>query len=145
MKPGSLPRAWRGIVLSIVSLLLACTAGRGTFPEPQTQATTLMGTNGTTYAVTEVDQPVQIISVPEPRYPKTLRDSLISGRVELQYVVDTAGHAEPNSIRVIDKTHEGFVEPAKEAILAGVFRPARFRGRLVRQLVQQRINFAARP
>jgi len=146
MKAGSLSRKWRGIVLSIIGLLLACTVGWGALPEVQAQTTPtpLVDTNGTTYTASDVDQAVQIVTEPEPRYPKTLLDSLVSGRVELQYVVDTTGHAEPNSIRVIFQTHQEFVEPATEAILASVFRPARFRGRLVRQLVQQRIVFNAR-
>jgi hypothetical protein len=38
-------------------------------------------------------------------------------------------------------THQSFEEPAKEVIQKSVFKPARFRGRAVRQLVQQAIAF----
>ena len=62
-------------------------------------------------------------------------------RWTLQYVVDTTGHAEPNSFKVLKTTHPAFVEPAKEAIAKGVFKPAKFKGQPVRQLVQQRISF----
>jgi TonB family protein len=93
------------------------------------------------YDVTEVDELLQVISTPEPRYPKELRDSKLSGRVVLRYVVDATGHAEPNSFRVVSTTHEGFVEAAKEAILKAVYRPARLRGRPVRLLVEQAISF----
>ena len=142
MKAGSLPLMWKsGVVLSIISLLFACTAGLGTRPEARTRATPSVGTGRQTYAVNEVDQPVRVITQAKPRYPKTLRDNRITGDVELQYVIDTIGHAEPNSFRVIYKTREEFVEPAKEAILASVFRPAWLRGRPVRQRVQQKVFF----
>jgi hypothetical protein len=42
---------------------------------------------------------------------------------------------------VMKTTHPAFAEPAKEAIAKGVFKPAKFKGQPVRQLVQQRISF----
>jgi hypothetical protein len=42
---------------------------------------------------------------------------------------------------VLKTTHPAFVEPAQEAIRKGVFKPAKFKGQPVRQLVQQRISF----
>jgi hypothetical protein len=42
-------------------------------------------------------------------------------------------------------TNPAFVEPAREAILQGVFRPARIGGRAVRQLVRQVISYAIKP
>jgi hypothetical protein len=41
----------------------------------------------------------------------------------------------------LKSSHQAFEEPAKEAIMKGVFKPAKFRGRPVRQLVQQAISF----
>jgi TonB family protein len=61
--------------------------------------------------------------------------------VDVQYVVDTLGRAEPSSFRVLRSTNKAFEDPAREAILAGRFKPARIRGQAVRQLVQQRISF----
>jgi protein TonB len=95
------------------------------------------------YNVGDLDDPVQAINIPEPRYPPALQSAMISGRVELQYVVDTTGRAEPNSFKILTQSHQAFVNPAKEAILKGVFKPAKFRGRPVRQLVQQAISFKA--
>jgi periplasmic protein TonB len=89
----------------------------------------------------QLDDPVQPISIPTPRYPPVLQSAGIAGRVELQYIVDTTGHTERNSFKVLKSTHQAFVEPAKEALIKGVFKPARFRGRPVRQLVQQTISF----
>jgi protein TonB len=70
-----------------------------------------------------------------------LQSAGIAGRVELQYIVDTTGHAEPASFKVLKTTHAAFVQPAKEAITKGLFKPARFKGQPVRQLVQQAISF----
>lgn len=99
------------------------------------------GGSGGVYVMAELDDPVEPINIPEPRYPPALQSMSIAGRVELQYVVDTTGHAEPNSFKVLNSTHPSFIAPAKEAILKGVFKPAKFRGRPVRQLVQQAISF----
>ena len=146
MRPVSLLLGWKnGVVLAMISLLLACAAGRGTLSEARTQATPSQGTDSLASVMENVDQPVQVISVPKPRYPKALRDSLFAARVVLQFVVDTKGRAEPNSSRVLlntDTIHDDFVEAAKEAMLKAVFRPARHRGRLVRQLVQQPFTFS---
>lgn len=89
----------------------------------------------------QLDDPVQPISIPQPRYPPVLQSAGIAGRVEMQYIVDTTGHAESNSFKVLKSTHQAFEEPAREAIMKAVFKPAKFRGKPVRQLVQQAISF----
>jgi protein TonB len=96
---------------------------------------------GEVFLEAQLDDPVQPISIPTPRYPPVLQSAGIAGSVDLQYVVDTTGHAEPASFKVMKSTHPAFAEPAKEAILKGVFKPAKFKGQPVRQLVQQRISF----
>jgi periplasmic protein TonB len=96
---------------------------------------------GEVFLEAQLDDPVQPISIPTPRYPPVLQSAGIAGAVDLQYVVDTTGHAEPNSFKVLKTTHPAFVEPAQEAIRKGVFKPAKFKGQAVRQLVQQRISF----
>jgi protein TonB len=96
---------------------------------------------GEVFLEAQLDDPVQPISIPTPRYPPVLQSAGIAGAVDLQYVVDTTGHTEPGSFKVLKTTHPAFVEPAKEAILKGVFKPAKFKGQPVRQLVQQRISF----
>lgn len=89
----------------------------------------------------ELDDPVAAISIPKPRYPPVLQSAGIGGSVDVQYIVDTTGHAEPSSFKVLKSTHQAFEEPAREAIMKAIFKPAKFRGKLVRQLVQQRITF----
>jgi periplasmic protein TonB len=97
--------------------------------------------SGEVFLEAQLDDPVQPISIPTPRYPPVLQSAGIAGSVDLQYIVDTTGHAEPNSFKVMKATHPAFAEPAKEAIGKGVFKPAKFKGQPVRQLVQQRISF----
>ncbi|MBM4186401.1 MAG: TonB family protein [Gemmatimonadetes bacterium] len=94
-----------------------------------------------TFVEAEVDDPVQALNLPRPKYPPVLQQAGIAGSVDVQYVVGIEGKAEPASFRVLRSTNKAFEEPAREAILAGTFKPAKIRGQPVRQLVQQRISF----
>ena len=96
---------------------------------------------GETFLQDQVDDPVQVISKVQPRYPPVLQQAGVSGFVEATWVVDTTGHAEPNSWKVLKSTNAQFEAPAREAIMKGVFKPARIKGAAVRQLVQQSIKF----
>ena len=98
---------------------------------------------GQVFLTSQLDDPAQRISGPDPRYPPVLQSAGIAGSVDLQFIVDTTGHVEPNSLKVLAKTHDAFVEPAKEAVMKGVYKPARYKGEPVRQQVQQRISFQA--
>jgi TonB family protein len=88
-----------------------------------------------------VDDPVGIIDQPAPRYPAALANARVTGRVELAYVVDPVGRVEPGSLHAVVSTHHAFEAAARESVLASRYRPARFRGRLVRQLVRQTFTF----
>lgn len=77
----------------------------------------------------------------EPRYPDILRSQRIEGRVVVAFVVDERGRVEPNSFRVIESAHTLFDPAVKAAVLGTRFRPAEWRGRAVRQLVQQAFVF----
>lgn len=88
-----------------------------------------------------VDDPVEIIEQPEPRYPAALAQAQVTGRVELSYIVDTLGAAEPGSLRTLTSTQRGFDAAARASVLASRYRPARLHGSLVRQLVRQTFTF----
>ncbi|HEV8358708.1 MAG TPA: energy transducer TonB [Gemmatimonadales bacterium] len=96
---------------------------------------------GETFLEAQVDDPVAPITQPKPRYPPVLQQAGVAGRVEVQYVVDTLGHAEPASWKVLKSSHKLFEEPAREAVMKSVFKPARIKGQAVRQLVQQAMVF----
>ena len=92
----------------------------------------------------EVDDPVVILEQAPPVYPRAMAAAGISGRVVLEFVVDTAGRVERESLRVIASTQPAFEEAAREAMLATRFRPARVRGQPVRQLARQAMGFKGR-
>lgn len=91
-----------------------------------------------------VDDPVVVLSQRPPRYPAALEAAGVTGAVRLAFVVDTSGRVEPGSLRAVEVTAPGFEAAAREALLATRFRPARVRGRPVRQLAEQWVRFAAR-
>ena len=70
------------------------------------------------YMSAEVDDPAIAISQPTPRFPVELERAGVHGYVDLEYVIDATGHAEPGSLRVVSASHPAFVEPARAAILA---------------------------
>ena len=121
-----------GAIVTGIASIAACTAGTGVqAAKPDGQVIAV---------IADLDNPVQG-QIPDARYPTSLRGSGAKGWVDLQYVVDTIGHVEPNSFKIVNQTHEAFIEPAKEAVLAGVYTPAKFRGQPTRQLVQVRVAF----
>jgi TonB-like protein len=96
----------------------------------------------TSFAVDKVDEPVQVRSCPRPDYPRDFMDDLTLVQVKLQYIVDTLGFAEPNSIHLVGrKPPVAFVEPAIDAIQRCRFKPAKLNAKPVRQLVQQAVVF----
>ena len=54
----------------------------------------------------------------------------------VEVVVDSAGHPEPATVRVVSATTEDFGEAARRYMLGSSFIPARLNGRPVRQLTQ---------
>ncbi len=96
---------------------------------------------GETFLETQVDDPVAPISQVKPRYPPVLQSAGISGKVGVEFIVDTTGHAEARSWKILSSTNKAFEEPAREAIMKSVYKPARIKGQAVRQLVQQGMRF----
>lgn len=88
-----------------------------------------------------VDEPPERISFPQPDYPRMLLEARIEGQVVLEAVIDTTGHAEPPSIKVISSTNRAFEAPARDALRRALFRPGRVRGQPVRVLVHLPLRF----
>jgi len=82
---------------------------------------------------------------PQPEYPPTLRRSQIDGEVLVQFVVDTTGRAEPQSIVILRATHPHFGESVRRWLARTRYSPAEVGRRPVRQLVQQEVAFTLRP
>jgi TonB family protein len=76
-----------------------------------------------------------------PTYPESMLKRRIEGMVIVQYVVDTLGHADTTTFRVISATHSDFANAVKSTLPRMRFRPAIMSNRLVPQLVQQPFAF----
>jgi TonB family protein len=76
-----------------------------------------------------------------PAYPESMLRRRIEGSVIVQYVVDTLGHADTATFRIISATHADFARAVKATLSQMRFRPAIMANRLVPQLVQQPFAF----
>ena len=84
-------------------------------------------------------------SAPAPRYPGALRESGVSGRVLVRFVVDTLGRAELDGVEVLEATHALFADAVKRALGLYRFSPGEIGGRKVRTMVQLPFTFTLRP
>ncbi|MBI4420727.1 MAG: TonB family protein [Gemmatimonadetes bacterium] len=91
-----------------------------------------------------VDEKPERISTPMLDYPDLLRQAGIEGTVVVEVIIDTTGHAEPNSLRIVQSTNKAFELSARDAVLKSLYRPGRVRGQAVRVLVQVPISFNIR-
>jgi TonB family protein len=133
LRPGKVP----------ASTAARLTAARG--DSTKTRAALPMGprTVDGPYFEFQVERPVvQAPGSPGPRYPETLKQSKVEGTVMAQFVVDTAGHAMPETFKVLRSDHDLFTQAVKSALPNMTFYPALVGGRAVRQLVQQPFQFS---
>jgi TonB family protein len=91
-----------------------------------------------------VDSAPVVQSGPRLIYPLDLLRNGKQGLVLVQFILDTTGRVERNSIRVIATPHMGFNLAAKEYVAGAVFFPGIFHGRKVRTLVQFPVVFRIR-
>ncbi len=109
---------------------------------PFAHADTVAPRAGDVMTAIAVDQPVELVPGQRPpRYPTMLERAGIAGAVAVQFVVDTAGHVERGSVVVLHSTHADFAAAVESRLMALRFVAARARGRVVRQLVEQRFQF----
>lgn len=94
-----------------------------------------------TFSEAVVDERPERLSGPVPRYPEMLRQAGIEGVVLLEFVIDTSGRVEEESINVLQSTNRAFEGPARDVVRRSLYRPGRVRGQAVRVLVQQQIGF----
>ena len=66
--------------------------------------------------------------MPRPVYPVIMLRAGIDGRVVVQALVNAQGRVEAASILVRQATHVEFIQPARQALAAALFRPGRFGG-----------------
>ncbi|HYK11194.1 MAG TPA: energy transducer TonB [Gemmatimonadales bacterium] len=89
-----------------------------------------------------VEQPPELLSSPPLRYPEMLRLARVEGTVVVQAVVDTLGHIEKSTLKVVSSPHPALSASAADCLEGAVFRPGRVDGRAVRVLVQVPVRFS---
>jgi len=89
-----------------------------------------------------LDAPPQMVTAKPVLYPIDLLRSGRQGRVLVEFILDTTGHAEKGTIRVVATPDRGFNLSAKAFIRDATFTPALFHGRKVRTRVRQPVDYS---
>ena len=76
-----------------------------------------------------------------PPYPESMLRRRVEGSVMVQYVVDTTGHVDTTSFRVLFATHADFAKSVKNTLPLMRFHPAMMANKRVAQLVEQPFVF----
>ncbi|HEV8381280.1 MAG TPA: TonB family protein [Gemmatimonadales bacterium] len=95
------------------------------------------------YAASELDAPAAWQSGPALVYPPELRRRRVAGHAVVIATVDTSGHVEGESFRVLDVPDSAFIEPLRRMMLGATFTPGRAKGHAVRSRVD--LNFTLTP
>ncbi len=74
-------------------------------------------------------------------YPPLLRDSGITGQVQMKFVVNAQGRVEATSVSVVNASHDAFGEASTRVVERMRFKPAKVGGRAVPVLVQIPISW----
>jgi len=76
-----------------------------------------------------------------PRYPDMLRSANVEGEVLAQFIVDTLGHPDMDTFKVLKSTHDLFTQAVIGSLPNMAFSPALVGGRPVKQLIQMPFQF----
>lgn len=104
---------------------------------------------GEVFLAAEVDEQPQMKALNDcvkaltDNYPAVMKSAGIPGKVSMQFVVNTDGHVDAGSVKVMSSSHKAFEDPAKQVITspACAFKAGSSRGQPVRVLVQQGVSF----
>jgi TonB family protein len=94
------------------------------------------------YVESELDRPVvrdPLSAAPE--YPIELEKARVEGFVAVEFVVDSTGHADSTSLRIVSVSHMAFADAVRNALPQMLFSPAELEGRHVPQRVMQVFKF----
>ena len=78
---------------------------------------------------------------PEPNYPHILRQANQTGRVTVQFVIDTTGKADMSTFKVLESTNSLFSDEVRKVLPKYNFIPAEMQGVKVRMVAQQLFEF----
>jgi TonB family protein len=134
------------------ALLFACSLRSDTVTGPGSpNATRTAGAAGaptrvtdkTTFFEFQVEQPARPApNNPSAKYPDLLRAAGVDGEVLAQFVVDTTGHIDMGTFKVVKTTHDLFTASVRATLPNMTFLPAEVGGRKVKQLIQMPFEFS---
>ena len=81
---------------------------------------------------------------PEPHFPEALRARNQTGRVVVQFIVDTLGRAEQRDVKIVEASDPAFADAVRSVLPRYRFTPGEAGGRKVRTMVQLPFDFALR-
>ena len=93
------------------------------------------------YRWLDVDQVAKPLGEPPIVYPPMLRRQRIEGVAVAEFVVDTLGRVDANSVRIVSATHTLFANAARAALPRARYAPAELEGRKVPQIVVLPVRF----
>jgi periplasmic protein TonB len=85
---------------------------------------------------------MRVVSSRKPRYPESLRQAGIDGRVLVRFTVDTAGAIDMNSVTILSSTHDLFTRSVRDVLPSFRFKPAEVRGKHVPSLAEMPFEFS---
>ena len=128
------------------SLSKSVTMGPAVIPQPRRAARAAGPTpvnDNQTYYEFQVEKAVSPRSAnPAPRYPDLLRAANVEGEVLAEFVLDTTGHPNMDTFKVLKSTHDEFTNAVRNALPNMIFDPAEVGGKKVKQLVQMPFQFS---
>ena len=99
----------------------------------------------TVFTADEVDAPAELAqSTFSVGYPQSLFAAGVGGTVTAEFVVDERGQVERETFGIVASSNPLLSQAVREAVFGAIFTPARRKGTVVRQLVQQPFTFVAR-
>ena len=97
------------------------------------------------FDATRVDVPPSHVGGPPVEYPRDAWRRGIRGRAVVEAILDTAGHVEPTSIRIVQVPDSALAEPVRRSLLAATYTPGRQHGRAVRTILRLGIELQPGP
>lgn len=88
-----------------------------------------------------VQQVPKMVSHPPVEYPSAARASGVADTITIQFVIDTRGHPDPRSMKVVAGHYLEFADAARGVVRGSRYRPGRILGCPVSTLVQQPVFF----
>ncbi len=131
-----------GLAVAAGALFVACALESGSPTSPLPKAALTRMSADQVYFDFQVEQPVAPYpGNSAPRYPAILREAEIEGGVLAQFVVDTLGHADMKTFKILKSNHDLFTAAVTGSLPNMRFHPAEVGGRKVRQMVQMPFQF----